>query len=184
MLQIRQLIWFPSLGTLHCASLCQVSQQEPPGYTNLLVLYTPVCMCSFFRDTCCRQTCPSRFLRPSTADVLWWILWSELLWSASALHLPSPAPKHKNFKVCPPHQAGHSLKEITAISSCETRCPTSALMLAMRRGEMFPHRTFRRRSGFFWSFRLEMRLRRRDLYFISVDLNSWKICGCDEQSRI
>lgn len=91
---------------------------------------------------------------------------------------------HPNTKKFPPHQAGHSLKEITVISSCKTRCPTSALMLAMRRGEMFPHRTFRRRSGFFWSFRLEMRLRRRDLYFISVDLNSWKICGCDKQSRI
>lgn len=56
-------------------------------------------------------------------------------------------------------------------------------MQAMRWGEMFPHRTLRRRSGFFWSFRLEIRLRRRDLYFISVDLNSWKICGHNEQSR-
>ncbi len=53
----------------------------------------------------------------------------------------------------------------------------------MRWAEMFPHSTLRRRSGFFWSFRLEMRLRRRLLYFTSVDLNSWKICRRDEQSR-
>lgn len=60
---------------------------------------------------------------------------------------------------------------------------TSAVMLAMRCGEMFPHRTFLRSSGFFWSFRLEMRLRRRVLYFISVEWNSWKICGRHEESR-
>lgn len=61
---------------------------------------------------------------------------------------------------------------------------TSAVIQAMRCGEMFPHSTLRRSSGFFWSFRLEIRLRRRVLYFMSVDLNSWKICAHGEPSRI
>lgn len=133
-------------------------------------------MCSSCHDTCCRWTCRSQFLRPWIADALWWTPSSELLWSVSAPRWPFPA---LTDAIKSHHAASDRLRWYSAVTAL-----TSAVMLAMRSAEMFPHRTLRRRSGFFWSLRLETRLRRRALYFTSVDLKFRKICGHDEQSRM
>lgn len=52
---------------------------------------------------------------------------------------------------------------------------TSAVILAIRSGVTLPHSTVLLKLGFFISFRFEIRLRTRFLYFMSVFLNSWKI---------
>lgn len=52
---------------------------------------------------------------------------------------------------------------------------TSAVILAIRSGVTLPHSTVLLKFGFFISFRFEIRLRTRFLYFMSVFLNSWKM---------
>lgn len=56
---------------------------------------------------------------------------------------------------------------------CSSGSLTSEVITAICSGVMAPHSTFFFSSGFLESFRLEMRLLTRFLYFMSVFLTSW-----------
>lgn len=77
--------------------------------------------------------------------------------------------------------AGHVLQRGAALSLQPEGSPapptglTSDVITAICWGVMAPHSTFRRRSGFLASLRLEMRLRTRFLYFMSVFPTSRKM---------
>lgn len=125
-----------------------------------------------------RTSCPGRHFKPkeqethSTRGSFGLLFWNLCCLNMQILPLPQWAWSCYTFL------SGRSSFSWVFVQApekipTETLVLTSALMLAMRWGAMFPRRTFRRSSGFFWSFRLEIRLRRRVLYFISVDLNSW-----------
>lgn len=125
-----------------------------------------------------RTSCPGRHFKPkeqethSTRGSFGLLFWNLCCLNMQILPLPQWAWSCYTFLSGRSSFSWVSVQAPEKIPT-ETLVLTSALMLAMHWGEMFPRRTFRRSSGFFWSFRLEIRLRRRVLYFISVDLNSW-----------
>lgn len=96
----------------------------------------------------------------------WWLLWSDSYASPSAHRLPFPVGFiFSHFQ--------YEREHVSIIYNWLSL--TSAVIFAMRSGLTFPHSTFLLRLGFFASLRLEIRLRTRFLYFISVFLNSKKI---------